>query len=205
MKRAMARDSGPTISSRTIPALSRCGFCGMFLAVLLFITGCASSPISASWRERQTAALRNRLLRLNSAVDADEAARVASTAVEQSAILAGEYRAIRPAWLNNFLVNGGRRKRGLCYQWANDLYPRLHALGLNSLELHLAVARMDTRHEHNSIVVTARDQPFGEGVVLDAWRHSGRLWFGSVATDKYPWQPLPRDRVAPELRNLLSQ
>jgi hypothetical protein len=179
--------------------------CVALFALLLFTAGCASSPISATWRQVQTAALQKRLLQLNRAVNADEAARLSKTAVDQSAALAADYRAVRPAWLNNFLVNGGRRKRGLCYQWANDLYPRLHELGLTSLELHLAVARMDTRHEHNAIVVTASQQPFGEGVVLDAWRHSGRLWFGSVATDKYPWRPLPRDRVAPELRNLLSQ
>ena len=64
---------------------------------------------------------------------------------------------------------------------------------------------MDTLREHNSLVVTAHRLPFAQGVVLDAWRHSGRLWFGGVATDKYPWQPLPRERVAPELKNLVGQ
>ena len=59
--------------------------------------------------------------------------------------------------------------------------------------------------EHNCIVVTACQQLFAEGVVLDAWRHSGRPWFGSVATDKYPWQPLRRERVAPELKKLLTK
>ncbi len=144
------------------------------------------------------------MLQLDSRVDADEATRLAEAAVEQSAVLAQEYRAVRPAWLGNYLVNMGRRDRGLCYDWANGLYPRLHELGLRSLELHLAVARMDTKHEHNCIVVTAHRQPFAEGVVLDAWRHSGRLWFGDVSTDKYPWQPLPRDRVPPELEKLVG-
>ncbi len=148
--------------------------------------------------------LQEKLQQLDNAVDADEAARLAESAVKQSAVLAREYRAVRPAWLHNFLVNGGLRERGLCYDWTNDLFARLHQLDLRSLDLHLAVARMDTPHEHNAIVVTARGQPFVEGVVLDAWRHSGRLWFGSVATDKYPWQSLPRDRVPPELEKFLA-
>jgi hypothetical protein len=75
---------------------------------------------------------------------------------------------------------------------------------LVSLEIHLAVARMDTKHEHNSIIVTASGQPLLEGEVVDAWRHSGRLWFGRASADKYPWGPLPPDRVAPELKSLVQ-
>jgi len=143
-------------------------------------------------------------LDLNSGVDPDEAARLAETAVRHSAALARDYRAVRPAWLHNFLVNRGWRDRGLCYDWANDLFVRLHELGLVSLEIHLAVARMDTRHEHNALIVTANGQPLLEGEVLDAWRHSGRLWFGSASTDKYPWRTLPPERLAPELRSLVQ-
>ena len=184
---------------------SRCrGGLTVVLVCVLLMTGCASRPVPGHWTQVQSAALRDRLLQLGSGVDADEATRLAEVAVEQSAALAYEYRAVRPAWVGNYLVNLGLRDRGLCYDWANGLYPRLHELGLRSLELHLAVARIDTRHEHNSIVVTAPRQPFAEGVVLDAWRHSGRLWFGAAATDKYPWQPLPRDRVPPELEKLLA-
>lgn len=175
------------------------------LACVLFLSGCASRPVPGLWMQGQSAALRERLLQLGSGVDSDEATRLAEVAVEQSAALAHEYRAVRPAWAGNYLVNLGWRDYGLCYDWANALYPRLHEVGLRSLELHLAVARMDTKHEHNCIVVTARRQPLAEGVVLDAWRHSGRLWFGDVNTDKYPWQPLPRERVPPELEELVSQ
>ena len=184
---------------------SRCrvGLTRLLVCVLL-MTGCASRPVPGHWTQVQSAALKNRLLQLGAGVDADDATRLAEVAVEQSAALAHQYRAVRPAWLGNYLVNLGLSDRGLCYDWANGLYPRLHELGLRSLELHLAVARMDTPHEHNCIVVTAHRQPFAEGVVLDAWRNSGRLWFGSVTTDKYPWQPLPRERVAPELENLVA-
>ncbi len=173
------------------------------LAFVLLMTGCASRPVPGHWTQVQSTDLKDRLLQLDSRVAADEATRLAQVAVEQSAALAHQYRAVRPAWLGNYLVNLGLRERGLCYDWANSLYPRLHELGLRTLELHLAVAHMDTRHEHNAVVVTARAQPFAKGVVLDAWRHSGRLWFGGADSDKYPWEPLPRDRVPPELEKLL--
>jgi hypothetical protein len=183
---------------------NRCG-AGLLAALVcvLLVAGCASSPVNRHWTQVQSAALRDRLVQLDRRVDADEARRLAAVAVEQTAVLAQQFRAVRPAWVGNWLVNVGWRDRGLCYDWANALYPRLHRLGLQTLELHLAVAHMDTPHEHNCIVVTARGQPFAEGVVLDAWRHSGRLWFGDVAKDKYPWQPLPHDRVTPELRSLV--
>ena len=119
--------------------------------------------------------------------------------------LAREYAVVRPAWLHNNLVNLGLRDRGLCYHWANDLFARLQTLDLQSLELQLAVANMDRRREHNAIVVTARGRPLSEGIVLDAWRRSGRLWWGYATTDKYHWQPLPRDRVAPELEQFFAR
>jgi hypothetical protein len=43
-------------------------------------------------------------------------------------------------------------------------------------------------HEHNSVVVTAKGQPFQQGLVLDAWRHSGRLHWTPVIADRYPWE-----------------
>jgi hypothetical protein len=34
-------------------------------------------------------------------------------------------------------------------------------------------------------VVTAKGQPFEEGIVLDAWRRSGKLYWALVKKDKY--------------------
>ena len=190
--------------SSWLATLKRCNRCLTAVPVcVLLVTGCGSSPVNRHWMQLESAALTDRLLQLDSRVDPDEATRLAETAVQQSAALAREFRAVRPAWLGNYMVNLGLRDRGLCYDWANALYPRLYKLGLRTLDLHLAVAHMDTKREHNCIVLTAQRQPFAEGLVLDAWRHSGRLWFGGVSSDKYPWVPLPRDRVPPELENLV--
>jgi hypothetical protein len=146
------------------------------------------------------AALQRQLGNLDSTVDPAEAALLAQTAVEQAAILGAQYHAIRPPWVHNALVNSGLRSRGLCYQWANDLYPIFHRLNLRSMELHLAVSKMDKFLEHHCIIVTARGQPFTQGVIIDGWRHAGRLWFGHFEDDpRHPWKPVPRDRIAPEL------
>ena len=47
-----------------------------------------------------------------------------------------------------------------------------------TLDLHWGIARAGTQREHNSVVVTAKGAPFTTGIVLDAWRHSGRLYVG---------------------------
>jgi hypothetical protein len=111
----------------------------------------------------------------------------AETAYSYSAELAKEYRVVRPAILHNVLVNLGVRQRGLCFQWADDLSAKLQSLQLRTLRLHRGVARLETRREHSSVVLTAAGQPFDEGIVLDAWRHSGRLYWGGVKQDHYPW------------------
>jgi hypothetical protein len=79
------------------------------------------------------------------------------------------------------------RKRGLCFQWADDLSAKLQSLQLRTLQLHRGVARLETRREHSSVVLTPSGQPFDQGIVLDAWRHSGRLYWGGVKQDRYPW------------------
>jgi hypothetical protein len=112
---------------------------------------------------------------------------VAERAYSCSAQLAREYRVVRPPILHNVLVNLGLRKRGLCFHWADDLSASLESLQLHTLQLHHSVAHLDTRREHSSVVLTASGQPFDEGIVLDAWRHSGRLYWVSVKQDRYPW------------------
>lgn len=150
------------------------------------LAGCAS-PSRQETSERLLAA---RLHALHPAVSSAEATLAAQTSHAYSLQLAGDYRVVRPPCLHNTFVNLGLRKRGLCYHWADDLSAKLHSLNLRTLELHRAVARRDTRREHNSVVLVAPGQPFYCGIVLDAWRRSGRLYWGDVASDKYPWTDL---------------
>jgi hypothetical protein len=133
------------------------------------------------------AELAERLEALGPKVAPAEAELTAATAYSYSLELAREYRVVRPAIWHNVLVNWGVRKRGLCYQWADDLSAKLESLHLHALQVRRGVARLETRREHSSVVLTASGQMFDQGIVLDAWRHSGRLYWGPVRADKYPW------------------
>ncbi len=149
----------------------------------LCLVGCASVQPSAA----SATNLAKRLQRLSPVVSPGEATLAAETAHSYSLELAKEYRVVRPAILHNVLVNCGLRKRGLCFQWADDLSAKLQSLRLRTLEVRRGVARLETRREHSSVGLTAPGQPFSEGIVLDAWRHSGRLYWGGVKQDHYPW------------------
>lgn len=151
----------------------------------MLLAGCVHARQPA--KPADVRALQQALVALAPSVRADEAERVATVAYDQSRLLAEKYRVVWPPLLHNYLVNSRYRDRGLCYDWAEDLLIPLQRLNLRSLHLRWGMARAGTSREHNSIVVTARNQPFARGIVLDPWRRSGRLVWRPVATDRYPW------------------
>jgi len=65
----------------------------------------------------------------------------------------------------------------------SDIGERLKALKLKTLVLHWGAAYAGTLDENNGLVVTARNQPFENGIVIDGWRRAGRLF----------WCPLKED------------
>jgi hypothetical protein len=154
------------------------------LLLLLLLIGCASHPVV----ERSQADLIEQLCALDHSVDMREAEAAAETACSRSRQLAEEYRVVGSPLFHNLLINVGLRKRGLCYQWADDLTAALETLDMRTLELHRGIAHLGSLREHSSVVVTAPGQPFKEGILLDAWRYSGNLYWGPVASDKYPWK-----------------
>ena len=157
---------------------------GTGLCLLLLSSGCASyrQPVISS------AGLAERLRGLSPSVDRQEAALTAETACVYSLELARQYRAVRPAWWNNVLINSGLKERGLCYEYANDLAAKLESLHVRTLAVRRGVASLNTRLESNCLVLTAPGQPFDQGIVLDAWRYEGRLHWCAVKEDKkYPW------------------
>jgi len=134
-------------------------------------------------------ALQRRLLALSSSVRPEEARDVAYVAYTTGRELAREWRVVWPPGLQNFLVNRGARKGGLCFQWAAELVRRLDKLKLQTLKLHWAESFLGTGSEHNVVVVTAPGQPFHTGILLDNWRYSGRLAWSPVTDDtEYEWK-----------------
>jgi hypothetical protein len=175
------------------------------LAAVFLLSDCAEPPSTNVVEPAQTgpaeiilprgdvaeeAQLRTKLAMLSPTVRVDEAEKLALCAYKTSRRLAREYRVVFPPVLNNILINTGGRKRGLCYQWTEDLIHQLDALKLETLELHWGEAFARTFSENNGVVVTAKGQPFGQGIVLDAWRYQGRLYWGPVRKDPehYEWK-----------------
>ena len=135
------------------------------------------------------AALRTRIAVLSPSVSPDDARRVVYTAYMTGVELRRQWRVVWLPGVQNWLVNIGARKGGLCFQWATELLVRLDALKLQTLELHWAESFVNTGAEHNVIVVTARGQPFEQGILLDNWRYSGHLVWTQVAMDpEYHWK-----------------
>jgi len=135
------------------------------------------------------ASLRRRIAALSPSVSPDDARRVVYTAYMTGVELRRQWRVVWLPGVQNLLVNIGARKGGLCFQWATELLVRLDALKPQTLELHWAESFVNTGAEHNVIVVTARGQPFEQGVLLDNWRYSGQLVWTQVAMDpEYHWK-----------------
>ncbi len=166
-------------------------------AVALLLLAALVCPSSATARKREELVfarsaedrvLTQRLIALGSGVSAEEARKVAAVAYTTGQELKREWRVVWPPGVQNFLVNIGKRKGGLCFQWATELLIRLDALKLETLELLWAESFATTASEHNVIVVTAKGQPFAQGILLDNWRYGGQLAWGSVAGDPhYRW------------------
>ena len=132
--------------------------------------------------------LQSELLALGPQVSDAEAALVADAAVRHADHIRREWGMVRPVELNNALVNLGVLKAGLCYQCAEAMYVRLRRLELKTFDLRWGVAHKgDLWLEHSGVIVTAKGKPFEQGLVLDAWRHSGRLRWARVSGDRYPW------------------
>jgi hypothetical protein len=127
--------------------------------------------------------LTDELTALSSRVNRDEAKLLADCAFATVTKLRREYRMFGTPIFNNFLIYHGLRKRGYCYQWSEDLLIGIDALRLKSLELHWGEHDPGTWRENNCIVVTAKGQPFKQGIMLECWRHLGHLYFGPVASD----------------------
>lgn len=131
------------------------------------------------------------LLALGPSVDRNEAARAAEIAVRDPLDWAQEWRVVDPPLLHNMKVEQGFREKGVCQDFANAMNAALHAERFRTLQIHLALANSrGILLEHATVILTARDQPMQEGVILDPWRlGQGKLWFARVADDdRYKWE-----------------
>jgi hypothetical protein len=139
-------------------------------------------------------ALIARIKALSPTVSLDDAKRVTSCVVNTGQELGREwhvkwYSTLVPGF-QNLLIKTGARKGGYCYQYSMEVLVRLDALKLKTVEFHWAEAEAGTMLEDNGIVVTARGQPFEQGVLLDSWRSQPHVAWMDVRRDpqRYHWK-----------------
>jgi hypothetical protein len=151
----------------------------IFLAFVLLVL------VSPAWArdERSIRDLSKALTGLASDVDPKEAELLSVTAHTTARSLAREYHVVLNPEFQAFLVNIGARKRGWCGHWARDIGARLKELKPRTLVLHWGVAYDKTSSENNCLVVTGRNQPFQDGIIMDGWRRAGRLFWCPVKKD----------------------
>ncbi len=166
-----------------------------YFGALLVIFGAWTRPALGEQQERplsfqlekgdlaKAEKLTDELAALSPRVNRDEAKLLADCTFATVTKLRREYRMFGTPIFNNFLIYHGLRKRGYCYQWSEDLLIALDTLQFKSLELRWGEHDPNTWRENNCLVVTARGQPFKQGIMLECWRHLGHLYFGPVASD----------------------
>src|SRR5216117_1528804 len=149
-----------------------------FIIAFLFLAHVATASDVRSIKE-----LTKALVALAADVDPAEAQSLSVTAHTTARRLKREYRVVLNPEFTVFLYNIGMRKRGWCGHWAQDIGAELKELKLKTLVLHWGEAYPNTSSENNALVVTARNQRFEDGVLLDAWRRAGRLLWCPVKKD----------------------
>ena len=155
----------------------------IILIALGFLAGQAQAGDEKSIKKFSEA-----IVALGPEVDPAEAQLVSETSHHTARRLQKEWRVAPVSIVQNFLVHIGARDRGYCFHWAHGIGAELRKLPLKTLVLYWAEAHATTHLEHNVVVVTARQQPFGSGYIIDGWRASGRLLWWPVLKDEYPWK-----------------
>lgn len=130
---------------------------------------------------------------LSPSVSAEDARRVTYCAVTTGLELAREWHVSGMSrWLpglQNLYIKMGTRKGGYCFQYCSELLRRLDAMKLQTVEFHWGESQPGTMSENNAIIVTARGQPFQQGILLDNWRAQGHLAWTKVTKDpEYRWK-----------------
>ena len=162
-------------------------------AVFIFVF---TTWMGAAWArdERSIKELRDALVALAPDVDLGEAELLSTTAHTESRRLAREYRVVLNPSFQNLLVNIGMRQRGYCAHYVRDIGSRLREMKFKTLVLHWGAYDAKGPDESNCLVITARHQRFEDGIVLDAWRRAGRLYWSSVKKD-YEYEVVRGNRL----------
>jgi hypothetical protein len=162
--------------------------CRLLLVLLTLLLNACAFPIDqADQRLVQAEKLAAEIMALSPVIQRQEAYDFALAAVETSAALGKKYEVRLRPWLHNGSILLGLKERGLCYEYAADLYTSLKTVKTVHLRLLYVAANQGKLNEHHAVTVIAQDAPWNSGLILDAWRRNGNLHFGPLQQDSYPW------------------
>lgn len=172
-----------------------------FAILSLLIAGCAVQSLTPAERKalnrKSTDAITAALIALSPSPKSlavfpetvrEEASAIAAILVRETEAINRDFRmTTTPNW-HNVLIKLGKRRKGYCYHWTEELLKRLPPYPLKAFERHWGVAykKLD---ENNAVILTRRGAPLETGIVYDAWRGSGRpFWLPVTKDKKYSWQ-----------------
>jgi len=158
------------------------------LLISFLLVGCVVTPPLPS--EMRTAQLSKLLQSLDKSIPQDEVMHLSQDIFHKTQKLTKEFELTSPPLFHNSLVNIGIREKGLCYHWSDALYVHLSEKKYPHFEFHLVGANIGEYFlEHNSLVVVAKNGSIQNGILVDPWRNSGKLYFSRVVEDKkYQWK-----------------
>ncbi len=158
------------------------------LLISFLLAGCAVTPPLPS--ETSTVQLAKLLQSLDKSIPQDEAMHLSQDIFHETQKLTKEFELTSPPLFHNTLVNVGIREKGLCYDWSDALYAYFLQKQYPYFEFHLVGANIGEYFlEHNALVVVAKNGSIKDGILIDPWRDSGKLYFSRVGEDKkYQWK-----------------
>jgi len=133
--------------------------------------------------------LYNMLLSLDKNVSKIEAKRLSKEIVFFSRKLKQQYQPLIEPHFNNFLVNVGLKKQGLCYEWSDALYIHFVNQSYKDFRFHLIVSNKgEYWSEHNAFAITNSKDNISEGIIIDLWRDIDGMYINYIIKDKsYQW------------------
>jgi hypothetical protein len=161
-------------------------FFNLLIFSLLFV-GCAVSPVQTP--QSDISKLATLLHALDKQTSKKESTKLSRDIFSKTSKLTDEFELTSPPIWHNFLVNVGLRKKGLCFHWSDALYLHLKQQHYADFSFHLVGANVgEYFFEHNALVVMSKGSKLEDGVIIDPWRNSGKLYFSKVKDDKaYTW------------------
>ena len=163
----------------------------ILITILFLFTGCSIkyNKVQVSHNNPNAIKLTNMLTSMDKSIDKNEAKDLAVFSLRYTKELANSYGLVLSPNFQNFLINIGLKKKGYCYNYADDLGNALVKRGYKSFDIYRMIHKQGTMFEHNSVMITPH-YTTKKGVILDGWRNAGKLYFARLKDDKksYDWK-----------------